>query len=74
MDPLASIVVQMKVLEVVRRAMRATARETTQSLREAGENGQESARRLRSYVRSQLGTRSEELPRFGIAPISAKRV
>jgi hypothetical protein len=72
MNPLATAVVQMKVLEVVRLAMTQTAQETTNSLNEARENARESARRLRSYIRSRLGSRSEQLPQFGIVPLGAR--
>jgi hypothetical protein len=54
-DPLASVMVQIKVLEVVRRAMSQTARETTLSLHEVRATGRESARRLRSYLKARFG-------------------
>jgi hypothetical protein len=42
---------------------------TTQQLGELIERGREEARRLRGFVRSQLGTKNELLVQFGVAPI-----
>jgi selenophosphate synthase len=72
LDPLADAMVQMKALKVARKTFTTTAQEITQSVHESRDAGLESARRLRSFVRSQLGTRSEELPQFGIAPLGAR--
>ena len=55
MDPLAAAVVQIRALEVVRKAMEQTARETTQSLHEVRQTGQASARRLKSYLKARFG-------------------
>lgn len=55
MDPLAAAVVQIRALEVVRKAMEQTARETTQSLHEVRQTGRVSARRLRSYLKARFG-------------------
>lgn len=44
----------------------------TRNLLDVCETGSESARRLRGYVKSQLGTKSEELKQFGIAPIGPR--
>ncbi|HEX4961860.1 MAG TPA: hypothetical protein VF173_13535 [Thermoanaerobaculia bacterium] len=41
----------------------------TQQLAELIENGREAARCLRSYAKSQLGTKNELLVQFGAAPI-----
>jgi hypothetical protein len=41
----------------------------TQELKELIKNGQEAARRLRGYAKSQLGTKNELLVQFGTAPI-----
>jgi predicted transcriptional regulator len=41
----------------------------TQQLAELIKRGQESARRLRSYAKAQLGTKNELLVQFGAAPI-----
>lgn len=72
LDPLAEAMVQVKALKVARKTFATTAQEITQSVHEARDAGRESARRLRSFVKSQLGTRSEELPQFGIAPLGAR--
>src|SRR5436305_5805367 len=41
----------------------------TQELNELIKTGQEAARRLRGYAKSQLGTKNELLVQFGAAPI-----
>jgi hypothetical protein len=41
---------------------------TTQQLNEVLEQGSEAARRLRRFVAAQLGTKSEQLPQFGVQP------
>jgi hypothetical protein len=41
----------------------------TQELSKLIENGHETARRLRGYAKSQLGTKNEMLVQFGAAPI-----
>ncbi len=41
----------------------------TQELSKLIESGHETARRLRSYAKSQLGTKNEALVQFGAAPI-----
>jgi hypothetical protein len=41
----------------------------TQRLNDAAELVREAARRLRGFIKAQLGTKSEHLPAFGIAPI-----
>jgi hypothetical protein len=46
---------------------------TTQRLKEAAEATREAARRMRGFVKSRLGTKSEHLAQFGIAPIRARR-
>lgn len=53
--PLAAAVVQIRALEVVRKAMEQTARETTQSIHAVRATGQESARRLRYYLQARFG-------------------
>jgi hypothetical protein len=42
---------------------------TTQRLNEAVKRGEEAARRLRGYVKARIGTNTEFLVQFGIAPI-----
>lgn len=45
---------------------------TTQRLGEAVARGEEAARRLRGYVKARMGTRTEFLVQFGIAPIRSR--
>jgi hypothetical protein len=73
LGPLADTLIQMKALKVIRQMVAGSAQEMTHSLHEARESGNESARRLRSFVRSRLGTQSEQLPQFGIAPLRARQ-
>jgi hypothetical protein len=72
LDPLADALIQVKALKVLRKTMAGSARNTTQSIQEARDTGLESARRLRSFVRARLGTQSEQLEQFGIAPLRAR--
>jgi hypothetical protein len=72
LDPLADAMAQMKALEVVRKTFTTTAQEITQGVHESRDTALESARRLRSFVKARLGTRSEELPQFGIAPLGSR--
>jgi hypothetical protein len=57
-DPLASAMLRMRTLEVMRMAMEQAARDATQSLHGLRQNGEESARRLKSYLKARFG----ELP------------
>lgn len=49
-----------------------TRKAATQRLRAAREEGSETARQLRSLVRSRLGTKNERLVQFRVAPIRRK--
>jgi hypothetical protein len=46
---------------------------TTQRLNEAAELVREAARRVRGFIKAHLGTKSEHLPAFGIAPIRPRK-
>ena len=46
---------------------------TTQRLNDAAEMVREAARRLRGFIKASLGTKSEHLPHFGIAPIRPRK-
>ncbi len=65
---IAEALIQVKTLKLIRQTFATMAQETTVGIQEARDNGRESARRLRYFVKSRLGTRSEQLPQFGIAP------
>jgi len=67
LDPITEAMVQVKTLKLLRQTLTAMAKETTHCIHEAREDGRESARRLRYFVKSRLGTRSEQLPLYGIA-------
>lgn len=68
-EPLAEILEETKSLKIAQETLSGHRQATTQDLNEKCDEGREAARRLRSYIRSRLGTRSEHLPAFGIAPI-----
>jgi hypothetical protein len=63
---LEDALIRMKTLGSLREVVANTAQDTTKQLNQTREAGSESARRLRSYLKAQLGTRSEELPQYGI--------
>lgn len=46
--------------------------ETTQLLQKAAEEVREAIRRLRGFIKAQVGTKSERLPQFGVAPIRSR--
>lgn len=54
-DPLASAMLRMRTLEVMRMAMEQAARDATQSLHGLRQSGEESARRLKSYLKARFG-------------------
>jgi hypothetical protein len=67
LETLEDALIQMKTLESLREAAADTAQDTTKKLQQTRETGSESARRLRSFLKAHLGTRSEQLPQYGIA-------
>jgi hypothetical protein len=67
LEPLEDALIRMKTLGSFRDAAADTAQDTTKKLQQTREAGLESARRLRSFLKAQLGTRSEQLPQYGIA-------
>jgi hypothetical protein len=54
-DPLASAMLRMRTMEVLRKAMEQAARDATQSLHGLRQSGEESARRLKSYLKARFG-------------------
>jgi hypothetical protein len=46
----------------------------TEQLKQAVQDGRETARMLRAFVKSHLGSRSEALKEFGISPIRARKL
>lgn len=71
-EPLVELLDEVKGLKIVQDNLEGNRQSTTQSLNEKCDEGREAARRLRSFVRSRIGTRSEHLPQFGVAPIRAR--
>ncbi len=59
-DPLATAMLRIRTMEVMRKAMEQAARDATQDLRELRQSGEESARRLKSYLKARFG----ELPQI----------
>ncbi len=71
-EPLVGLLEEVKGLKVVQDRLEGNRQATTQEINERCDDGREAARRLRSFIRSRLGTRSEHLPMFGVAPIRAR--
>jgi hypothetical protein len=66
---LSDLLTEARHLKNVQEQADGTRQETTQKINETLVKGREAARRLRSAVRAHLGSKSERLPQFGIAPI-----
>lgn len=64
--------VNLKVLKTRQEQMEGSRQETTQLLKQAAEEVREAIRRVRGFVKSKVGTKSERLPQFGIAPIRSR--
>jgi predicted P-loop ATPase len=67
-DSLAADLAQAKALKAAQETMARNRQTITRHLMESCESGLESARRLRSLVKGYLGTKNEQLPKFGITP------
>ncbi|HVG07365.1 MAG TPA: hypothetical protein VNM67_06650 [Thermoanaerobaculia bacterium] len=63
----------LKTLKGLQEQMEGARQEATQQLQQLAENGREVVRRVRGFVKSRLGTKSERLPQFGVAPIRQRR-
>lgn len=72
LDPLAQALREMRELRSIQGGLVGARRRVTELLREKREEGLESARRLRGLVKSHVGTKSERLEEFGIAPIRSR--
>ena len=64
---------ELKTLKALQEQMEGARQEATQNLAQLAENGREVMRRVRGFIKSRLGTKSERLPQFGIAPIRRRR-
>jgi hypothetical protein len=62
----------LKALKTRQEQMEGSRQETTQFLQQAAEQVREAIRRVRGFVKSQVGTKSERLPQFGVAPIRSR--
>jgi hypothetical protein len=67
--PLSKALQEMRELRSIQGGLVAARRRVTELLWEEREAGLESARRLRGFVKSHVGTKSKRLEEFGIAPI-----
>jgi signal transduction histidine kinase len=67
--PLVSILARLKELKSRQENLEGARQQTTQEIRELVEEGREVVRRLRVYAKARLGTRSERLTQFGVAPL-----
>lgn len=73
LEQLTSALQDLKALKALQEQMEGARQEATQQLQQLAENGREAVRRVRGFVKSRLGTKSERLPQFGIAPIRKRR-
>jgi hypothetical protein len=62
----------LKTLKTRQEQMEGSRQETTQLLKQAAEQVREAIRRLRGFVKAQIGTKNERLPQFGVAPIRSR--
>jgi hypothetical protein len=76
-DPLkgsvGSLLTQLKDLKVRQEDLIGQRKALTQSLTKVLADGRDAARKLRDFVRVQLGARSEQLTQFGISPLRPKK-
>ena len=70
---LSTALEELKTLKALQEQMEGARQEATQHLKQLAENGREVVRRVRGFIKSRLGTKSERLPQFGIAPIRQRR-
>jgi hypothetical protein len=71
-DPLAQTLETVKTLKGTQETSQGKRQVTTQYLKEECERAREAARRVRGFVKSRLGTKSELLTQFGIMPIRTR--
>ncbi|HWN42844.1 MAG TPA: DUF948 domain-containing protein [Thermoanaerobaculia bacterium] len=70
---LSTTLEELKTLKALQEQMEGARQEATQQLTQLAENAREVVRRVRGFVKSRVGTKSERLPQFGIAPIRQRR-
>jgi hypothetical protein len=69
---LDAILVQAKDLKIQQENLMGYSQAMTQRLVELVATGREVARKLRNQIKVELGSKSEHLPQFGVAPIRKK--
>jgi hypothetical protein len=69
---LDTILAQARAIKIQQENLMGTGQATTQSLVELVNTGREVARKLRNQIKVELGSKSEHLVQFGIAPIRKK--
>ena len=72
LDNLTGSLDTFKTLKTRQEQMEGSRQETTQLLQKAAEEVREAIRRLRGFVKARIGTKSERLPQFGVAPIRSR--
>jgi hypothetical protein len=70
---LSTALEDLKAIKALQEQMEGARQEATQQLTQLAENAREVVRRVRGFVKSRVGTKSERLPQFGIAPIRQRR-
>jgi hypothetical protein len=73
LEQLTTALEELKTLKALQEQMEGARQEATQHLKQLAENGREVVRRVRGFIKSRLGTKSERLPQFGVAPIRQRR-
>lgn len=73
LEQLTTALEELRETKALQEQMEGARQEATQQLKQLAENGREVVRRVRGFVKSRLGTKSERLPQFGIAPIRQRR-
>ncbi|HEY0513341.1 MAG TPA: hypothetical protein VGH73_15635 [Thermoanaerobaculia bacterium] len=73
-DELAAALAEVRTLKNNQVNLEGTRQALTQQLQQSVTKGQETARKLRAFVKSRLGTKSEHLPQFGMIPIRKRKV
>src|SRR5258708_39397518 len=66
---LDTVLAQARALKIQQENLMGTGQATTQSLVDLVKTGRELARKLRNQIKVELGSKSEHLVQFGVAPI-----
>jgi len=68
-----TLLAQLKDLKIRQEDLVGQRKALTQSLAKVLADGRDAARKLRDFVRVQLGARSEQLTQFGVSPLRPKK-